>query len=89
MTHDEMITAVRDCRLEVIEQRNATKEKLKAATKNTQEEDDVLDDLFLWETARRGLDSALSALIQLSDLYKARQAIIKGGDGNEVFSLRS
>ena len=89
MTHDEMITATRDCLLEVIEQRNAAKEKFKVTTKSTQEEDDALDDLFLWVTARRGLDSALSALIELSDLYKARQALIKGGDGNEkIFSVR-
>ena len=87
MTHDEMITAVRDCLLEVIEQRNAAKAKFKAA--NGQEEDGALDDLFLWTTARQGLDSALSALIQLGDLYKLRQKMIKGGDGNEkIFSVR-
>ena len=87
MTHDEMITAVRDCLLEVIEKRDTAKAKFKAA--NGQEEDDALDDLFLWTTARQGLDSALSALIQLGDLYKLRQKMIKGGDGNEkIFSVR-
>ena len=87
MTHDEMITAVRGCLLEVIEKRDAAKAKFKAA--NGQEEDDALDDLFLWATARQGLDSALSALIQLGDLYKLRQKMIKGGDGNEkIFSVR-
>jgi len=88
MTHDEMITATRNCLLEVIEKRDAAKDKLKAAT-NGQEEDNALDDLFLWTTARQGLDSALSALIQLGDLYKLRQKMIKGGDGNEkIFSVR-
>lgn len=79
MTADEMATVTRDCLLEVIKQRDAAKAKLKAAT-NGQEEDDALDDLFLWATAQRGLDSALSALIQLGDLYKLRQKMIKGGD---------
>ena len=88
MTHDEMITATRDCLLEVIKQRDVAKAKLKAAT-NGQGEDNTLDDLFLWATARQGLDSALSALIQLGDLYKLRQKMIKGGDGNEkIFSVR-
>ena len=88
MTADEMATVTRDCLLEVIKQHNTAKEKFKAAT-NGQEEDNALDDLFLWTTARQGLDSALSALVQLGDLYKLRQKMIKGGDGNEVFSLRS
>lgn len=80
MTADEMATATRDCLLETNEYYVAAKEKLHAAT-NGQEEDDALDDIFLWITARRGLESALSALIQLGDLYKARQALIKkGGD---------
>jgi len=88
MTLEEMTRSTRACLIGAVKQRAAAKAKLKAAT-NAQEEDDALDDIFLWITARRGLDSALSALIQLGDLYKLRQKMIKGGDGNEkIFSVR-
>lgn len=80
MTIDEMTTATKACLLEVKEQHRAVLEKLKA-TSDRESEDKAVDELCCWITAEKNFESALSALIQLGDLYKARQALIKkGGD---------